>query len=148
MTGRSRGPGTVGVMETRLRPALVLSIWTVFVWTTRVRNIWTDDSLTTGGQLWRTAIAVTFTVFAVVTFVAWVRARGERGATSRTAMWIRAFAVWTLGVWVVRGAQIAVADHTVAFKVVHAALAAVSVGLALWADREAHRTSRSQPVNA
>lgn len=128
----------------RLRPALVLSAWTLLVWTTRIRNIWTDDSLSTAGQLWRTGLALGFTAFAVVTVGAWVKARRSAGAAGPfVAVWVRAFALWTVGVWAVRAVQIGGADHEVGFKVVHTVLAVVSVGLALWADREAHRAPRS-----
>ncbi|MDE0801863.1 MAG: hypothetical protein OSA99_00940 [Acidimicrobiales bacterium] len=127
-----------------IRPALVLAAWTFLVWTTRIRNIWTDDALTTGGQVWRTALAGIFTVFAVGVVVLWRR-------RSDVANWVRAFAVWTIGVWAIRAVQIGLADHGVAFKLVHTVLAVVSVGLALWADRAAHetateRTSRPTPV--
>lgn len=127
-----------------IRPALVLAVWTFLVWTTRIRNIWTDDDLTTGGQVWRTALAGVFTAFAIGVVVVWKRGSGA-------ANWVRAFAVWTIGVWVVRAVQIGLADHGVAFKVVHTVLAIVSVGLALWADRAVRdaateRTSRPTPV--
>ena len=132
----------------RLRPALLLSVWTVLVWTTRIRNIWTDDSLTTSGQLWRTALAVGFTVFAVVTIGAWVRARRAGcGAPPFMAGWIRAFAVWTIAVWSVRAVQIGGADHGLGFKAVHTVLAIVSVGLALWAAREAAGATRARSVD-
>lgn len=126
----------------RLRPALVLAAWTFLVWTTRIRNIWTDDDLTTTGQVWRTLLAGVFTVFAVGVVVLW-RRRGD----ART--WVRAFAVWTTGVWLVRAVQIGLADHGVAFKVVHTVLAVVSVGLAFWADRAANEsTARPAPVSS
>ena len=51
----------------QIRPALILAVWTFLVWTTRIRNIWTDDDLTTGGQLWRTGLALVFTIFATGT---------------------------------------------------------------------------------
>lgn len=124
---------------TRLRPALVLSTWTLLVWTTRIRNIWTNDSLDTGGQIWRTALAVTFTAFAAVTLVLWWQGRRRGGAVARWATtWVRAFAIWTVGVWIVRGSQIAFGDHSAAFIAVHTVLAVVSIGLAVWADRAAH----------
>lgn len=133
----------------RLRPALALSAWTVLVWTTRIRNIWTDDSLTTSGQLWRTALAGAFTVFAVVTAGAWLRARrADRATSSFLPVWIRAFAVWTIVVWSIRAVQIGGAGHGVAFKAVHTMLAIVSVGLALWAAREAASAPRAESVNA
>lgn len=132
----------------RLRPALVLSTWTVLVWTTRIRNIWTDESLSTSGQVWRTALALAFTAFAAVTIGAWVKARRDHGAVpAGTATWVRAFAGWTVGVWVVRGVQIALADHSIAFVVVHSGLAVVSTGLAVWADRAAQRTGRRESVS-
>jgi hypothetical protein len=124
----------------QLRPSLALAGWTLLVWTTRIRNIWTDEELSVGGQVGRTALAVAFTAFAVVTIALWVRAR--RGAPHRMApAVVRAFAVWTVAVWVVRGVQIATADHDGAFVAVHTALASVSVGLAVWADRSTHTAS-------
>ena len=125
-------------MSAHLRPALVLSVFTVLVWTTRIRNIWTDDSLTTSGQVGRTALSVTFTVFAVVTLVAVIRAR-SREPWAGLAWWVRAFAVWTTGVWVVRAIGIATADHEIGFVVVHTVLAVVSIVLAVLADRNLSR---------
>lgn len=130
------------MLEKSLRPALILSLWTFLVWTTRIRNIWTDDDLTTGAQLWRTALAGVFTVFAIGTVVLWRRGHDA-------AAWVRAFAVWTVGVWAIRAIQIGLADHGAAFKVVHTVLAVVSTCLALWADREANASApRSEPAAA
>lgn len=122
-------------MSERLRPSLILSVFSLLVWTTRIRNIWTDDSLTTSDQLSRTALSVSFTVFAVVTIVAIVRARS--GEWSGLRWWVRIFAAWTTVVWIPRAIGIATADHEVGFVVVHAVLAVVSIALALWADRRA-----------
>lgn len=126
----------------QLRPALVLATWTFLVWTTRLRNIWTDDALSAGDQVVRTALAFTFTAFAVVVTVSWLAAR-RRGSVARSAApWVRAFALWTAAVWVVRVVQIALADHSAAFVAVHAVLALVSVALAVWA----YRAVAGQPV--
>jgi hypothetical protein len=117
-----------------LRPALVLSVWTLLVWTTRIRNIWTDESLSTSGQVFRTVLAGVFTAFALATVATWIRAR--RG-TATVPAWapalIRTFALWTAGVWLVRGTQIALGDHSASFVVVHTVLALVSTALAAWA---------------
>lgn len=123
----------------QLRPALVLAGWTFLVWTTRIGNIWTDDSLTTAGQVWRTALALVFTAFAAVVVAAWVRERRSGTVWPWLPTWIRAFAVVTVGVWAVRAVQIGAADHDTAFKVVHTVLAIVSTVLALWAHRDASR---------
>lgn len=128
-----------------LRPALVLSAWTLLVWTTRIRNIWTDEDLDTTGQLWRTALALAFTAFAVVTIVGWWRARGSGTSPAWLRAWIRAFAAWTVGVWLVRGLQITAGDHGAAFVAVHTALAVVSIALAAWAVRSVNSQARQGP---
>lgn len=135
----------------RFRPALALSAFTVLVWTTRIRNIWTDEELSTAGQVGRTALALAFTAFAVATVVAWVRARRVGTVTDGARRLVRAFAVWTTAVWVVRGVQIALADHDAAFVAVHTALAVASIALAAWADRRVHASGagdapRPRPV--
>jgi hypothetical protein len=119
----------------RLRPALALAAFTLFVWTTRIRNIWTDDSLSTAGQLGRTALSVTFTAFAVAVLWLWWQGR-RRGAVPPVArVVVSLFAAWTIGVWAIRAVQIATAGHDAAFVAVHTALAVVSTVLAVWAVR-------------
>ncbi len=137
----------VAMSSVRLRPALVLAAFTVLVWTTRIRNIWTDDALSTAGQVGRTALALAFTAFAAGTIALWARAR-RRSAPTWTAAWIRAFAIWTTVVWIVRGTQIALADHDTAFVVVHTLLAVASIALAAWADRAAHAIRAPEPEPA
>jgi hypothetical protein len=122
----------------RFRPALAFSAFTVLVWTTRIRNIWTDEELSTAGQVGRTALALAFTAFAVATVAAWVRARRAGTVADRHRSLVRLFAGWTTVVWVVRGVQIALADHDAAFVAVHTTLAVASIALALWADRSVH----------
>jgi len=132
--------GSVGPMSpVRLRPALVLSAFTLFVWTTRIRNIWTDDSLSTAGQVGRTALSLTFTAFALTVLGLWWRGR-RTGAVPRAAdLVVRLFAAWTIGVWAIRAVQIASGGHDAAFVAVHTALAVVSSVLAVWAARGATR---------
>lgn len=144
-----RGVDTVAPMSSaRLRPAVVLSAFTLLVWTTRIRNIWTDDSLTTAGQLGRTALSLSFTAFALAVGWAWFRVRRGAPVGAGAAQLVRAFAVWTVGVWVVRAVQIALAGHDTAFVLVHTALAVVSIALAAWADRAAHPSARRPRVSA
>ena len=61
----------------------------------------------------------------------------------RDRLWLRVTAVWTLFVWLVFTKNI-VGDskHSTGFKVVHVALAAVSIALALvvWAIASRNRT--------
>ena len=92
--------------------------WTLFVWATRIRNIWTDDTLTTSGQLGRTALVLAFVVPAVAVAVGLLRRTGAVWLT-----WvIRAFAAWTVGFWVVRLVGIVLHGHSAAFVAVHAVL--------------------------
>jgi hypothetical protein len=88
--------------------------WTVFVWAGRIRN---------GGSV---LLAASF--LALVALAIWRRGR-----------WITALVVWTIGVWAVRTPDILVHDHPVGFKVVHTVLAAVSIGLAISAQRHVQR---------
>jgi hypothetical protein len=48
----------------------------------------------------------------------------------------RAFAAWTVAVWVVRSVGIATADHDASFIAVHLVLAAISISLSAAAWRE------------
>lgn len=128
---------------TALRPAALLSLATLLIWTTRIRNIWTDDELDTAGQVSRTALALLFTVLALATLATWWRARRDGLAPAHAARLVRAFAAWTAVVWAVRGVQIALADHAIGFVLVHTALALGSIALAVWADRSAHVLPRS-----
>lgn len=109
-----------------------LVAWTVLVWGSRLRNIWVDDDLDTGGQIGRTALALSLLIPAlVVARLLWER-RGSI-VDGRARVVVLGFAAWTIAVWVVRGVQIGFADHDTSFKVVHTVLAAVSIGLAVYA---------------
>ena len=95
-------------------PLIAFVGWTVYVWAGRIRN---------GGSA---LLAASFLVLAAMAI--W-----RRGA------WITALVVWTVAVWMVRTPFILVHDHPGVFKVVHTVLAAVSVGLALSAQRYVQR---------
>lgn len=126
----------------RLRPALVLAAWTLAVWTTRIGNIWSDDSLSVAGQLGRTALALAFTVAAVGIVVTWSRARRQGAVDRRARAFVRGVAALTVGVWAVRSVQIVTGGHSFGFVVVHLVLAVVSVALAVWTVRTIGSTGR------
>jgi hypothetical protein len=131
----------------RLRPAVVLAAFTLLVWTTRIRNIWTDDTLSTAGQVGRTVLSLTFTAFAVAVLWLWWQGRRRSSADPIAGPVVRTFAAWTVGVWAVRAVQIASAGHDAAFVAVHTALAVVSTALAVRAVRDVRRgpDRRSSP---
>lgn len=63
--------------------------------------------------------------------------------TARDALIVRVFAGWTVFVWITRIKNILEdGDRDFAFKAVHVALAAVSVGLAVLAWRAVSRSRR------
>ena len=117
----------------RYPAATALAAWSLLVWTTRIRNIWTDDELSSGEQWSRTLLALSFTVLALA--VGWALLRGS--GWRRQA--VIALAAWTVGVWVVRSIGIATADHDGAFIAVHLVLALISAALAGLAVREVAR---------
>jgi hypothetical protein len=127
----------------RRRPAaLALVGWTLFVWTTRIFNIWGDADLDTGEKAGRTGLAISFTLLAAAVIVALWRGSRRSGVVA-----VGALAGWTVAVWVVRDIRILLADHDLGFTIVHLVLGVVSVVLAVWGWREATRTApRRVPV--
>lgn len=111
--------------------ALVLVVWTLFVWVGRVRNILVDDDLDGRSQLWRLALAFAFITLAVgltaalVPFVCWGRARSY----GRARQIARGLAWFGIVVWPIRAVTILLDTYDPAFKVVHTILAVVTVGL-------------------
>lgn len=118
-------------MSSRRLPATIaLIVWTLFVWTTRIGNIWNDDALTDGEKWGRTGLALSFTVLALAAAHAVYHRTSWRGYVVKT------FAGWTIGVWVVRSVGIATSDHEASFIAVHLILATISIALSGLAVRE------------
>lgn len=89
-----------------------LPIWTLLVWTTRIRNIVSGD--------WSAVdllLPLGLTVLAVVALV-------------RRRPGVQVLAAATVAVWAVRLPFVLVHDHPAGFKVVHAVLAVASFALA------------------
>ena len=122
--------------------------WTLFVWASRLRNIWIDEDLSAGGQLLRTLFAVVFLSFAVVMAHRLYVHRGIELTPSDKRVLVL-FVSWTVGFWLVRGVGIIVDDYTTAFTIVHAILMLISIGIALLASRAlSMRSISSSPVAA
>ena len=126
----------------RLRPYpfAVFGALTTFIWVTRVPLAWetTDGGIADKALPLGTAVA--FLVPSVVLLVSMLAAK----PSGRVVILARGLAAWTVLYWAVRLPLILLHDHPVAFKVVHAVLAAVSVGTAIVAWRAAHRPVRSE----
>jgi cobalamin synthase len=125
------------VSPRRFPAALALAAWSLLVWTARIRNIWSDDELSSREQWSRTILALSFTVLALAVVYAVVR----RSAWRRSIVLV--LAGWTVAVWVVRSIGIATADHDGAFIAVHLVLALISAALSALAIREAEVSRRS-----
>ncbi|MGI9599010.1 MAG: hypothetical protein ACR2QK_22795 [Acidimicrobiales bacterium] len=132
----------------------VFSLWTLFVWGGRLRNLWLDPGGFGSAGRWTVAGAVAFTAIGLLVLGAWLvgqkstRRDGARPAVRVAAARVRAvrapavlslavlvLAVLTVVVWLIRGVDIALGDHEAAFIAVHIVLAVVSIGLAALAAR-------------
>jgi hypothetical protein len=126
------------------RPAaLGLVGWTLFVWATRIANVWRDEALDTGEKWGRTALAASLTFLAVAVLVALVV---RSGPAIRATVGV--LAGWTVAVWVVRDVRIVLADHGLGFTVVHVVLGVVSIVLAVLAWREDRRLAAASTAPA
>ncbi len=129
-TGSVEGTGLLH----RLRPntpVLVLVAWTWFVWVGRVRNILADDELAGWSMIWRLGLALTFVIGGAAALAAVITKPAAIGVTSRF------LALFGIVVWLVRGTDIALGDHSAAFIAVHTVLAVVTITLGVWVLRKA-----------
>ena len=132
----------------KVLPLIPLLIWTLFVWSSRIRNVWTDEDLSTGGQLLRTGYAIVFLAFGIaLTAMLWRRRPEPLDPLGQRVL--VAFLAWTVAFWLIRGIGIIVDDHTTSFTVIHTILMIISIGLAAWAATTVERRSiSSSPVTA
>ena len=108
-------------------PVLVLVGWTLFLWVSRLRNVFADDELSAAGVAWRVVVVVVFVAFAGVVIASLRTGRPPLRAA------VQALALWTILFWLVRGTAILLDDHEASFKAIHSALMVVSIGAAVWA---------------
>ena len=132
----------------KVLPLIPLLIWTLFVWSSRIRNVWTDEDLSTGGQLLRTGYAIVFLAFGIaLTAMVWRRRPEPLDPLGQRVL--VAFLAWTVAFWLIRGIGIIVDDHTTSFTVIHTILMIISIGLAAWAATTVERHSiSSSPATA
>ena len=85
LTARDGASGRVFPMSRAHANILrAFSLWTVFVWVTRIRNIWGDDSRSFGFQAVHTGLAVVSVAFAAACWWIVTQHRG-RNAPERTS---------------------------------------------------------------
>lgn len=104
--------------------AYALPIWTLLVWTTRIRNIVDGD--------WSAVDLVVPVGLTALAVIALVRRRPG----------LQLLAAATVAVWAVRLPFVLVHHHPAGFKVVHTVLAVASIGLAVATWRSVTRRPR------
>jgi len=108
----------------------VLVAWTISIWVGRVQNVVTDDGWRFIDSFWRLVVAAVFFGFSclcILLLSSWRRLQ-PIGSTRLIAM----FCLWTIAFWVVRGFGMAFSDRDIDFKIIHSALALVSIVLAFY----------------
>ncbi|MDG2111531.1 MAG: hypothetical protein P8N02_02835 [Actinomycetota bacterium] len=115
--------------------------WTLFLWSSRIRNVLADDDLDAFGLTWRLGAAVIFLAMGLACAL-WLW-KGRPGAIS-----LGVLAGWTVIYWLVRGTGIMLdSNHDAGFKAIHAALMAMSLGLVLVAAHGVRKVAnRHLPV--
>lgn len=110
---------------------LLFAGWTIFVWGNRISNILDDGRGFSATRTLGLSFAVAVTALGVVVAIA-----NLRGGKSQWPLPTLVLA--TIAVWAIRVPLIAFdADHGVGFKIVHTALAAISIalGVGAWNNR-------------
>jgi hypothetical protein len=114
---------------------LAFGAWSAGIWLTRVRNIFTDESLDATGKVLWLVPALGLGLGGVLALWAWWQGRAG------LARPLAAVLLATIVYWPVRTVIMLFGDHSVGFRLVHLALAIVSVGLAVAAGRRLQRTN-------
>ncbi|NLA37168.1 MAG: hypothetical protein GX868_15980 [Actinobacteria bacterium] len=114
--------------------AAIFGLWTMLIWGQRLINIANDDLQ--GFELaWSTGRALAFVVVGAAVLIVVVKPV----APATMVRVVSVAAAVTIALWSVQVVLIALRDYSVGFIVVHAVLGVVSIGLAVWATRQAKR---------
>lgn len=107
---------------------LVFVGWTLFVWGNRITNIFDDAGTPDATQAFSLGIGLLVITLAVLTALGDLRGRPTWA--------LQALVLITVAVWSLRVPMIVFgSDHELGFKAVHTVIAAISVGLAMFALR-------------
>lgn len=118
-------------------PVVLLTAWTVFMWSNRLRNIAAADDLagwTLAGRL-LTAVLFTAAGLALAVTLAWYAATRHPFSLPLVTWLSGPLAVVGSAFWLIRSTTIILGDHDAEFVAIHLVLAVVSVGLSLWVLR-------------
>ncbi len=102
---------------------LPLVIWTLLLWTSRIKNILENSDLTYIAVAIRVLVALIFLLLALLTLRSFLRKKESQ-------VWLTTLCVWSLAYWPVRGGLIVMdSNYSFGFKAVHSGLMIVTLGL-------------------
>lgn len=116
-------------------PIVASSLWTMFVWGTRIRNAVSDDAMSTGEKSLAIMVSVVFLGAAVTLLLMLTRRRIDE-----LRVILPVYAIGTVGWWAFRSVLILVHDHGWGFRIVHIVLGIISSVLAVIAWRATQAT--------
>ena len=110
-------------MKVSLAKWLPLVIWTLLLWTSRIKNILQNSDLTYVAVAVRVLVALIFLLLALLTLRSSLRKKESQ-------VWLTTLCVWSLAYWPLRGGLILIdSEYSYGFKAVHSALMIVTLGL-------------------
>ena len=110
-------------MKVSLGKWLPLAIWTLLLWTSRIKNILQNSDLTYVAVSVRVLVALIFLVLALLTVRSSLRKKENQ-------VWLTTLCLWSLVYWPVRGGLILIdSQSSIGFKTVHTALMTITLGL-------------------
>ena len=102
---------------------LPLVIWTLLLWTSRIKNILENSDLTYIAVAIRVLVALIFLLLALLTLRSFLRKKESQ-------VLLTTLCVWSLVYWPVRGGLIVIdSNYSFGFKAVHSGLMIVTLGL-------------------
>jgi len=109
---------------------LPLLIWTFVVWTSRARNVLTNDDLSAQGLSGRLVVVGIFLSLAVTVLIQEIRRKNIKRL-------LGALATWSSGYWLIRGGDILLdTQWSLGFKATHTALMLGTFALVAFAIRK------------
>ncbi len=117
-------------------PVLIFTVWTLYVWLSRISNALGNDALSSGSKSFSVVLSLSVVTLAVAAGVVAVRGWARSWSRAETRV-LRVAAGWAGGLWLVLVPKILIDGrpagfdgNLAAFKVVHVVLGLISIGLA------------------
>lgn len=109
-----------------IRRLWLLTIWTVFIWVNRLRNLISDPEAASSEKIWVFIVSGIFFFLALISLFFLFGFWKKYGAS--TVQFAAIFGLGTSAFWLIRGAGILFSrHHDFGFKLIHLALALASI---------------------